>query len=100
MPRAKKPTSEPTAAQIRKANLDAIREAYGEADDIASQLFAKAVDLDDQKRELFGIIAANRTSLRALATQGLVSVQDVDALYPPRASGEEETPAEDAQSGE
>jgi hypothetical protein len=74
-------------AQERKNTLTALYEGY-QGDDLASQMFRKGVELDADKRELFAVIAANRTSLRALAVQDLVSAQDVDALYPPKASAE------------
>jgi hypothetical protein len=80
---------------MRAATHAAISEAYS-GDDLISELFRKAIELDGQKRELFAVVTANRTTLRNLATQGLVSREDVNAMYPPKASTTEEAEVTEA----
>lgn len=71
----------------RKAILKAITDGYTEEGNLLHDLFRKGVDLEGRKRAIFTEITKNRRSLRDLAGQGLANQQDVDALYPPKASG-------------
>lgn len=97
MARTKAPDAPPSRAQVRKGNLKALAEAYAETseggDTFAAEQIRTGLRLDEEKIAHQELIAANRLLLRTLATSGIIAQADVDMLYAPKGSTDDDTEA-------